>query len=439
MLVSCSLIQGPEELDGTVIQTPEEPALSVENDTERAQAVYVNERGERFDIVSPEEPDGIAVSCVEAASLVPVDSGSGEAPVKALVIGRRNDGRPGAWEILGDDSIHAVQMGAAGRRCSELPDSDELDWVLHSFFGWVYYAETIVEDGQGGWIILGSAENESGWGHGRWQIEPGTELVVYWRLAQSPNGRFYLVSRARVVGELKEEYAHAHGHQHDGVSDHPSRNQLRRLLRYLFGPFELFFLNRFEAYLVSYSEAAYDPDTDAVRVKGSDQNGDPVLAYIDAEGLITLEPDEGPGGGGETALVLETYPPLEGLDETDTTLELYSEDMTLLAADENSGVGLSARIALSPEPGAGIYYIKVFSSTKNFGSYALRAFLLEEGADSPAYVYPDIQDDSVNEPDSDAQGDPIADKVTPLPLGGVVSRALDWSGTDVDWVRLELP
>ena len=138
-------------------------------------------------------------------------------------------------------------------------------------------------------------------------------------------------------------------------------------------------------------------------------------------------------------LVVDTYPPIDGLDETDTTLELYSGDMTLLAADDDGGDGLSARIDLSPQPEPGTYYIKVYSSTSNIGPYVIRALDLDQGQALPSYDYPGvIDDDTDNEDDSLLSGGvPVYPVDIDLGPTNRLNRYLGL-GDDVDWLRLEL-
>jgi len=142
----------------------------------------------------------------------------------------------------------------------------------------------------------------------------------------------------------------------------------------------------------------------------------------------TNEPKE-PG-----RLVIDTYPPIDGLDETDTTLELYAGDMTLLADDEDGGDGVSARIDYTGDPAPGTYYIKVFSSKDNLGYYVVRALVLDAGEALPAYVYPGVTDeDTGNEPDS-------ALMPVDIDLGAANGRNRKLEpGDEVDWLCLELP
>ena len=155
ILASCSMPQGPSELTNT--GSPGEVAsnLSVETDFSRNQGIYVNEWGQKIDIISEEGAEGTVVRCVEAIDIVEVDeannsgkSTSAGTRVKALVIGKRDDGHPGVWEIHSDDSIHPVEGKEYGKKSSLLPDSGEIDWVFYGFFGLVYHVTMIVGDGQ---------------------------------------------------------------------------------------------------------------------------------------------------------------------------------------------------------------------------------------------------------------------------------------------------
>ena len=161
ILASCYLPQNPANLDGE----ESEEQLSVTTDKSRNQGVYLNEDGDRFDIVSEEGPEGEVVRCVEALDIVPVGPGDGvgsksfggHGPIKALILGKRGDGYPGVWEVQNNDSIVPVSSNESGEKNSKAGDSCEVDWFIHGFFGWKYHIvfPFLGHDSKGGYIFVG--------------------------------------------------------------------------------------------------------------------------------------------------------------------------------------------------------------------------------------------------------------------------------------------
>jgi hypothetical protein len=123
-------------------------SISVVNDEARGQAVYINETGQRFDVVAAEYPGGPLVACVQVAdfTLVPPSTDADALPVKALVAGTRSDGTPGVWEIHSDDTIdlpQPAQDDSSGARCivggdmNTLPDGIQMGFPRDcSQLGW---------------------------------------------------------------------------------------------------------------------------------------------------------------------------------------------------------------------------------------------------------------------------------------------------------------
>ncbi len=294
VLMSCSMPQGPAGLSEQSGQQPEGiMSLSIETDTSRNQGVYVNEYGHKIDIRSIEGPEGTLVNCVEAIDIAVMNGGdvsagtdSGESRIKAIVVGKRDDGQPGAWEIHSDDSIHSLWNEEAGLKSSLLPESYDRDEGLRGRFGWVYYVTDISEDGK---IAVGYAENNHGFKHPKWGIEPGTTIGVYWRLWNYGSNPFFSVSRARVIGTAvtpENDFPNWRGH-----------NYLNWLLRRILNRLKLFFLNWLEAYLIMADSVHYDSVRDLYIVSGTDQDGKEAIATIDARGNITITPVGEPGEG----------------------------------------------------------------------------------------------------------------------------------------------
>ena len=299
ILLSCPMPQSPDlpelpdqQIDGSGIYS-----LSVETDSSRNQGVYINEKGVRIDIYSEEE--GIVVNCVEAIDIAVLDrqntdianrSISGGTWVKAIVIGRRGDGKPGAWEIHGDDSIHPLWNEDIGRKSSLLSESYDRDGGVRGLFGWVYTPLVIVQGREEEMIIVGLAVNERGFRHRHWGIEQGTTVAVYWKVRKSPHGRFHIVSPARVIGTPK-------------VPDHPFSNNPRKdflqgLWSRILSSLRLFFLHWFESYFIAVYKnedtgeyvVYYDSDKDVYVIRGTDQDEQEAIATIDKDGRIVIEP-----------------------------------------------------------------------------------------------------------------------------------------------------
>ena len=492
-LASCYLPQNPGQLDGTETGLQ----LSVTTDKSRDQGVYVNEDGDRFDIVSKEGSDGEVVKCVEALDIVTVGSGDGadsksfggSSPVKALILGKRRDGYPGVWEVLNDDSIAPVSSNETGEKNSKAGDSCEVDWFIHGFFGWKYHVvfPFLGPDSEGGFIFVGYTENTRGIDFGgTWKIDEGTTVAVYWRLEKK--NRHYHLSRAKIIGEPNENYEKW---TKNADKDFPHRNRYRHsmfvyFLRYLFDSYKFFFLDSFETYLVDALDAKYDPDQDKYLVTGHVEGAIPTVtpvtktensgtvveadkklptgtAVIDPNGEITITTDTGGGnGGGDTYkwIVIDTYPALSsGSPATD--LSLYDQTGKPLATDDDPGSGQIV-IATNDQGGLGSspeknYYVKVYNKDRSYlGPYMVRLLSLTPvDGGLPPLPLPvrrdmnlfDLDPDPDNEsyePDGDIlDGIPTNPAVLSLGNNNPLNRYLGFYDTldpvDDDWLMFVLP
>jgi hypothetical protein len=243
-----------------------EQILVIENDTSRSQGVYVNERGIRFDIVSTEDESGI--SCTEAVDIALVkDSDS----IKAVIVGVRNDGKPGIWIVYPDDTIGVAEMD--GKTSSALPDSDDHNDSFRGPFGWQYYVTGISEDAK---MIIGYVIHVRGFSHGRWQTDPGTTVGVYWKGDYFDHSQRFRLFGARIIGTpdplIPEEYS--------GL----------RYLKYLYSYLKLFFLDWFENYLTTAEEVAYDFNSESYHIYGPDKEEISSVATIHDWRVESIEP-----------------------------------------------------------------------------------------------------------------------------------------------------
>lgn len=486
-LVSCYLPQNPGQLDGTETDLQ----LSVMTDKSRDQGVYVNEDGDRIDIVSKEGPDGEVVKCVEALDIIPVGSSDGVAsksfggsgPVKALILGKRRDGYPGVWEVQNDDSIVPVSSNESGEKNSKAGDSCEVDWFMHGFFGWRYKVvfPFLGPDSRGGYIFVGYAENTKGIDFGgKWKIDEGATVAVYWRLEKK--NRHYHLSRARIIGEPNENYEKW---TKNTDREFPYRNRYRHsmfvyFLRYLFDGYKFFFLDSFETYLVDILNAEYDPDQDKYLVTGHVEGAIPTVtpvpktensgtvveadkklptgtAAIDPNGGITITTDTGGGsgnGGGNTyeRIVIDTYKSALYVGPPATDLILYDENGLELARDEGTGPGRIDTYELSLGLSPGTYYLKVYNKDRGyFGPYAVRLLLLASDEDLPKPVIPGIINDLDLDPNNGSYepDDNVLNKIPTNPaelsLGNdnPLNRYLGFQDPpnplDDDWLKFVLP
>jgi hypothetical protein len=136
-------------------------------------------------------------------------------------------------------------------------------------------------------------------------------------------------------------------------------------------------------------------------------------------------------------IVIESFRPQEFGATIDTYLELRDQDGTEIASDEN---GLNfALIDYQGGLSAGLYYIRVSSSTDSIGEYAVRVITEDETmVPYPPFFSVPSDDYEADDPSSDSfplDGDPV---VITLGSDNRVGRRLDAAG-DVDWLKLSLP
>ncbi|MBI9106267.1 MAG: hypothetical protein JEZ04_05930 [Spirochaetales bacterium] len=312
-----------EQDDGIEPAPIETVTPGITTDIERNQGIYINEQNEKIDIRSTE--GGITVACVEAVDIVFLEAPNIEVSENdrtraiALVIGRRDDGNPGLWEIHNDDSIHPLKI--EGKETSMLPESEEYqDWMMAAF-GWKYYVTGISSDGR---IVIGYAENNGGWEHPHWNIKEETTVGVYWNLGKNNSGRIPWVSRAKVIGTPLNSFDWKFG------SDKFGRIAMR-WLRFLRKRFQLLFLDWMENYLTTAVSVNLAEEEGQYIIKGPDKDGIDSAAVVSGKKVISIEPL--PTSGDELDLSPGALIPANS-NAAD------GENLAVILTIENSGTGI---------------------------------------------------------------------------------------------------
>jgi len=326
---------------------PEEPVVTtpaLENDAVRGLVVYVSETGQRFDVVSV-EPDGTSAVCVEAFALAPAPIDAAGPADRGIVFGRRADGLAGIWIIRADGTVTGAGLEDGEATTSTLPGALERNGCVGTRFGWTYHVTGWATDGTRT-IAVGYAENELGFRHGPWNVEPGTTLGVYWTIRRRPGDPRVFVSRARIIGTL-EQHRPPRFRWPPGLTWHARRRFLD--LRF-------FLHGLFDAYLTMVDDdgASWDAALQLFVVKGTDQDGQRAVATIDWYGRIVITPDvvtdqpdlsvlalEAPG---EPVRIQDAWPlgatvvNLGGADVANAVVSFHlSDDATLDASDPSIG------------------------------------------------------------------------------------------------------
>jgi hypothetical protein len=289
LLVACPLHTG---LDSNTPGSPEEPPVvepgpRVETDTARGLAVFVNEDGQRFDVVAVDD-DGADVVCVEPVDIsimdpepeteLPSGVNASTAPttpgLKAIISGRRADGSYALWAVLRDNTIHLVFCEGGDRRAPTMPECWDRDGWLRGWMGWRYHVTGTATDGTTT-IVVGYAESVRGFRRWPWAVEPGTTVGVYWKVLKSPTCPYCCVTPARVIG-VRNPTWHPPWQRHR----HAPRGWLRGL--------KLFLDGYFASYLTMATGVTWDTSNTVFVVPGTNEEGNSAEATIDRQGCITI-------------------------------------------------------------------------------------------------------------------------------------------------------
>ncbi len=249
--------------------------------------VFVDSTGKQTVIQS--EEGGRQVFCEEVIDFVVFEAGKsmsrsagdGAPGMIAMILGRRDNGRPGLWVIYSNRSVKPV-LYEDGLETSELLEIAENRRPIFWHFGWNYEALKLSPDGK---IIIGYAEHKEGIDRHKFSIEPGTTVGVYWSVIEKKDGRIRL-ARARVIGIRDRQWRK---NLFSGVDKSLYRHTHRWMwaLRLFFAGWYDQYLTMPEDFLLSETEGEY-------RISGTDQEGEAAIATLTAKRVLSIEkaPDE---------------------------------------------------------------------------------------------------------------------------------------------------
>jgi hypothetical protein len=371
-VLGCTLPITPQVSSGSAFSTSA-PAktMTVQTDTARNQGVLVTGDGARLDVVAFAD-DGTAVNCVDALSVAALGADGGARSViggfRAIVVGTRGDGGPGAWAFDGR-KMQAIMDEESGKLTSRLPECADNDGIFRGQLGWVYHVVAMSPDGT---LAAGYAQNPKGISRGRVQVDPGTTVGVYWRISKHPARAALVASRARIIGSLDPSKLQNAGRR--------IRHFVNEALRHALGQLKLFLFGYFDEYLVMVAANGVQPGPNGVwLVNGTDQDNADAVASIGPTGTIviteatsTQAPNVTPGSmsgtGGSVALG----------SSLSVSLVLANTQSTL----ENQGVSVAFYIAttgsFSPSTDTSLGSITVLQAIPAKGSITI----------TPSFTYP---------------------------------------------------
>jgi hypothetical protein len=336
VVVSCSPTQvgvgsqRPSTLAASAGGSGISTSLSVVNDPVSNQAVYISEAGSRTIVQTAAGADGPGVRCVYSSGFASIQQtgGSDSLPVKGVVVGQRDDGNPGIWEIDTDNSIQLVQNEQAGTKGLLAPQQAQFPNSIDPRFGWVFHATAISADGR---IIVGYAANPKGFTSSLFSIPAGTTIGIYWQVQRASFGNHVRVSAPFVIGSWQAP-SKPKGFHPRWATPFPSfLTQLK-----------IFLLNELQSYLIMATAVSFDQVNNDYVVTGTDQDGEAATATIAKNGQIVITPIQSTTTS-YSEIVIDTY------DPTGSAFISQFQYMELFSA---SGVTGSADPWASPSTGA---------------------------------------------------------------------------------------
>lgn len=474
LVFACSLPQLPVEpavsstttAGGQSAGTSSPDAITVINDTARNVAVFAASDGTRLDVTAIDPASGLPVTCVKSVgfSVWSPPDGQESSPETVLVVGERNDGSPGAWQVEGNRHITLVEKDGAGKSGDLSPEDFETPHGLYRHFGWIYHVTAVSSDGR---MVVGYAENPKGYDRGHLSIPAGTTVGIYWRIHHLGKAKHYhhLLSAPRVIGtwELPKRHGRFHFRLH-----HPFPSFVAQL--------KLFFLGSLNSYLVMTTAVDYDASQDAYVVTGVDQDGNDATATISADGKISIEAIVAPPATSYTDLYIDTFNPTGADPVTHSdVIELFDANGVLLSSNPwtqtgdgaldydgtDSVLGGSNPNGLQtgwaylhypnsslndpPLPSGTVLYLRITgyggdaSGTGAWtGPYAVRVLAAASGSYPILTANPDDQGYEPDTPPISAgTPNPLAVITVGQPGNDTVSRGL--TANDVDWIKIVLP
>ncbi len=412
--------------------------LTVVNDLSSNQAVFVSETGARIAVQTVAGTDGPAVRCVYSSGFASAQqaSGSDSLPVKGVVVGQRDDGNPGIWEVDTDNSIQLVQNEQAGTKGLLAPQQAQFPNGMHPRFGWVYYPTAVSPDCR---VIVGYAENPNG--YKPLSIPKGTTIGVYWQVDRASFGKHVRVSAPFVIGTWQAENKPRGFHPRFATPFPSFLTQLK-----------IFFLNELQSYLITAT--AVDKPNNNYVVTGTDEDGEAATATISPNGQIVITPVQSTTTS-YTEIVIDTYYPLSTgtfMSSPFQNMELLNASGAVLASDNSgsnpdgnelyfayidykpaqpltSGTVLYIRISGNPATATGAYAIMAQTSPPTLtGGLAPASYYTFFGTALSTDPY--AAGNTPNFPPSDPA-------VITLGVAGALNRYL--SASAVEWVQITLP
>jgi hypothetical protein len=403
--------------------------------------MFITGSGTKVAVQTSAGADSPAVRCVYSSGFASIQQtgGSGSLPVEGVVVGQRDDGNPGIWEIDTDNSVQLVQNEQAGTKGLLAPQQAQFPNGMHPRFGWVYYATGISEDGR---IIVGYAENPNGFASSLFSIPAGTTIGVYWQVIRASFGNHVRVSAPLVIGTWQAE-SKPRGFHSRLVTPFP--NFLTQL--------KIFFLNELQSYLIMATAVHFDKSNNDYVVTGTDQDGEAATATISQNGQIVITPVQSTTTN-YSEIVIDTYYPLSTGIFTDQfqDMELLNASGVTLASD-NSGSnpdGNEANFAyIDYKPAQSltsgtVLYIRISGNTATAsGAYAIMAQTspptLTSGL-APASYYTFFGTALTTDPYASGNTPnfpPSNPAVITFGVAGALNRYL--SAGAVEWVEITLP